>query len=145
LQPVLSYKNEFSESRKRELLQIEAELLIQGFVPVDAVPPTLRTSIVDPLYIEHPARAFRITGVNSGQKGSRKFKCVDLFGVGTLHESYFIVDWDRFSKFISAKLEAKFVETNPDTPKQLRKVFTRFMHNFGLHWSGCQHVIERLV
>lgn len=131
-----------SPARKRLLANITNTLKKQGFVDSHDVPQFVRQRIVDPLYFGNPARAFYLWGVNSGQKGGRKFTSFDFFGRRMLHESYYVTDWDEFSRYLSAKLEAMFRAKNPAPTSQLRLAFTRFMHDFGLHWTGCTHSIR---
>lgn len=133
------YDEEFSESRKNQLSIIEKKLRVHGFIHSEGVPPALRKVVVDPLYIDAPARHFRIIGVNSSQRGGRKFSSIALFGRRMLCESYFVSDWERFSWFMGMKLELMFRAANPNPPRQLRLAFTRFMHNFGFHWTLCVH------
>lgn len=130
---------ELSASKYRRFNQIVKKMEREGFIPFQDVPYFARVRIVDPLYVKHPARPFHIMGVNGGQKGGRKYTSNTLFGRRMLHESYYILDWDRFSRFLSTKLELMFRATNPLPARQLRLAFTRFMHDFGLHWTACHH------
>lgn len=132
-------KREFPKSKRNQLSIIERTLRVQGFIHVEGVPASLRTIVVDPLYTKYPARSFRIIGVNSGQRGGRKFTSSTLFGRRMLSESYYVLEWKRFSQFMSMKLEVMFRATNPNPPRQLKLAFTRFMHNFGFHWTECGH------
>lgn len=135
-------KRGLSEVRRKQLSIIGERLCVIGFVPVNGVPSPLRIAVVDPVYFEQAPRVFCITGMNSGQKGSTKFRCVNLFGVRILRESYYVMDWTKFSKFISTRLELMFRATNPAASRYMRTAFTRFMHNFGLHWTGCHHFVS---
>ena len=132
-------RDEFSQSRKKQLSIIEKKLRVHGFIHSEGFPPALRKVGGDPLYIETPPRQFRSVGVNSGQRGGRKFSSITLFGRRMLYESYFVSDWERFSYFMGMKLELMFRATNPNPPRQLKLAFTRFMHNFGFHWTLCVH------
>ncbi|MCL4518138.1 MAG: hypothetical protein M1587_02970 [Thaumarchaeota archaeon] len=115
----------------------------QGFLHSDDVPPYARKILEDPLYSTEPARRFQINGVSSaGHKGAIKFSSVDLFGVRRLEESYLVSDWEKFTKFFGPKLEVMFRATNPNPSRSLKKAFTRFMHNYGLHWTDCYHLIR---
>ena len=140
-------KKEMSESERKQFSAIGEKIRAQGFIAFLGVPRFARRRIVDPLCFEPPARPFRIIGINSGHKGGRKFTSINLFGSRVIRESYYVLDWEKFSKFISMKLEVMFRATNPDPPKQLKRAFTHFMHNFGLHWTGCHHAgrAEELV
>lgn len=131
-----------SPAREKLLTAIVNILKKQGFIDSHNVPQFARERIVDPLYFENPARAFYLWGVNAGQKGGRKYTSFDLFGSRMLHESYYVTNWDEFSKYLSAKLEDMFRSKNPDPPRQMKLAFTRFMHDFGLHWTGCIHFHE---
>ncbi len=132
-------RTEFSESRKKQLSIVEKKLRVHGFIHSEGIPYALRKIVVDPLYLETPARQFRIAGVNSGQRGGRKFSSNAFFGRRMLSESYFVSDWERFSRFMGMKLELMFRAANPNPPRQLKLAFTRFMHNFGFHWTLCVH------
>lgn len=67
----------------------------------------------------------------SGGKGSR-FSSIDVFGD---YHSYFyyIEKKERFVEF----LVSKFLAKNKDPDANIRRVFTRILHNHGLHWYGC--------
>jgi hypothetical protein len=139
VEPVIENGREFSERGRRQLSIVQKRLRVQGFLHVKGVPESLRTVIVDPLYANHPARRFRVVGVNAGQRGGRKFTSSSLFGCRPLSESYYVEDWEKFSKFMSTKLEVMFRAANPQPPRPLKATFTRFMHDFGFHWTGCPH------
>ena len=126
-----------TKTRRNQYLESKRMLLEQGFIPFKSVPRLARQTIMDPLYLQPAARPFHITGINAGHKGATKYSCFDFFGVRMLHESYYVTDWRRFSDFISTRLELIFRATNPDPARHLKTAFTRFMHNFGLHWTGC--------
>lgn len=68
----------------------------------------------------------------SGSKGSVKYSCSAIFGD---HRVY-CFDIKRKKEFVDF-LVAKFFMANacPDVNK--RKVFTRILHQHGLHWEGC--------
>lgn len=132
-------EREMTPSQRRQFSEIAKKIREQGFIDAQSVPYFTRVRIVDPLYLKRPVRPFHITGVNSSEKGGRKFTSVDFFGPKVIREFYYVLDWERFSKFISAKLELKFRATNIDPPRMLKKAFTQFMHDFGLHWTGCSH------
>lgn len=115
----------------------------QGFVHTDDVPLYARKILEDPLYSTTPARRFQINGVSSaGHKGAIKFSSVDFFGVRRLEESYLVSDWEKFAKYFGPKLEVMFRAANPIPSRSLKKAFTRFMHNFGLHWTDCYHFVQ---
>ena len=132
-----------SDSEEKQFAEIKKRIRSQGFIPFETVPYFARRRVVDPLYFKQPARLFQLRGVSSaGHKGAIKFSSVDLFGLRKLDESYYVLEWDRFSKFISQRLEIMFRATNPDPSKHMKKAFTRFMHNFSLHWTGCYHLMQ---
>ena len=138
-----SAQKEMSESEKKQFAAIGKKLIAQAFIPFEEVPYFARRKLVDPLYSEQPARLFQLMGVSSaGHKGAIKFSSVDLFGLRKLDESYYVVEWERFSEFISEKLEVMFRAANPNPSKHMKKAFTRFLHNFGLHWTGCYHLVR---
>ena len=132
-------EREMTPSQRKQFSTIAKKIQEQGFIDAQSVPYFTRVRIVDPLYLKRPARPFHIAGVNSSEKGGRKFTSVDFFGPKVIREFYYVLDWERFSKFISAKLELKFRATNIDPPRMLKKAFTQFMHDFGFHWTGCSH------
>jgi CBS domain-containing protein len=129
---------DISPDRLKVLDGIMRTMKKHGFIDSQSVPRFAKQRIVDPLYFESPAREFHIWGVNAGQKGGRKFTSLDLFG-HSLHESYYVSDWGKFAVFLGMKLEVMFRAKNPSPPRQLRLAFTRFMHDFGLHWTECNH------
>ncbi|MCL4517975.1 MAG: CBS domain-containing protein [Thaumarchaeota archaeon] len=147
--PAHAVEKDLSPSEKKQLSLLGKKMRERGFLTFDEVPYFARQKVVDPLYFKRPARLFQVMGVSSaGHKGAIKFSSVDLFGLRKLDESYYVFDWERFSKFISQRLEVMFRATNPSPSKHMKKAFTRFMHNFGLHWTDCYHLIrerERLV
>lgn len=130
-------------SRRHTLDEIVSKAQKQGFISAADVPAFARARLTDPLYFEPPAEHIRLSGVSApGRKGAIKFSSVDLFGLQKLDESYYVVDWERFRKFICQKLEVMFLFKNPSPSKDLRKAFTRFLHNYGMHWSGCFHLVK---
>lgn len=135
-------KINISPAKLKILDGIRRTIKKHGFIDSQSVPYFAKQLIVDPLYSKSPARAFRIWGVNAGQKGGRKFTSLDFFGQRMLHESYYVSDWDKFATFLGMKLEVMFRATNPSPPRQLRLAFTRFMHDFGLHWTECNHMMR---
>ena len=136
-------EKEMTSSQRKQFSAIAKKIQEQGFIDAYSVPYFARVRIVDPLYLKRPARPFHIVGVNSSEKGGRKFTSIDFFGPKVIREFYYILDWERFSNFISMKLELKFRATNIDPPRTLKKAFTQFMHDFGLHWTGCSHAKPR--
>lgn len=141
--PEASFANRgrLGKAKQNQYQKTKSRLLAAGFLPFNCVPRLVRRIVTDPLYMDLPAKQFHITGTNAGRKGGTKFSCFDFFGVRMLHESYYVVDWERFSEFISARLELMFRAKNPNQPRHLRTAFTRLIHDFGLHWSGCQHFV----
>ena len=111
----------------------------QGFIAVDEVPRFARRIVVDPLYLSKPVRPFQLMGVCSGRKGGILISAVNLFGLRMLDESYYVQDWETFSSFMSQKLEVMFRSANPNPSRGMKVAFTRFLHNFGLHWAECDH------
>lgn len=132
-------ETDISPFQLKRLRAITRTMKDHGFIDSQSVPYFAKLRIVDPIYFPNPARAFRIWGVNAGQRGGRKFTSLDFFGLRMLHESYYVSDWEKFAVFLSTKLEVLFRARNPDPPRQLRLAFTRFMHDFGLHWTECIH------
>ncbi|MHB2035397.1 MAG: hypothetical protein ACYCPW_01455 [Nitrososphaerales archaeon] len=133
-------KIKLSESQKKRITAVSAKMKVQGFIVSNQVPYFAKKRLVDPLYFNHPARLFQIRGViSAAHKGATKYSSIDLFGRRKLGESYYVLNWEKFSKFIGQKLEVMFRATNPAPSKNMKTAFTRFMHNFGLHWTGCNH------
>ena len=97
-----------TKARRKSWFESRSKLFEIGFLPFNCVPRRARRKVTDPLYSDPPAKAFHITGVNSGHRGATKFTCFDFFGVRMLHESYFVTDWERFSEFLGTKLELMF-------------------------------------
>lgn len=69
----------------------------------------------------------------SGSKGSIKYSSSDIFGD---HHAY-CFDIKRKKEFVDF-LVAKFFGVNEDPDNGMRKVFTRVLHQHGLHWDGCR-------
>lgn len=136
---------DISPAKLKTLDAITRTIKKHGFIDSKSVPYFARQRIVDPLYFKSPARAFHIWGVNAGQKGGRKFTSLDFFGQRMLHESYYVSDWNKFAAFLGMKLEVMFRARNPNPPRQLRLAFTRFMHDFGLHWTECNHGVAARI
>jgi hypothetical protein len=91
--------------------------------------------------VNPPLQRIEITGVScSGRKGTIKFSSVDLFGMRLTREIYIVHNVGMFRIFISRRLQAMFEKTNPDPSKDLRRAFTRYLHNYELHWSCCSHL-----
>lgn len=134
-----SAANVMSRSEKLRFSALTRKIQQQGFIGVDDVPRFARRKLVDPIYFNQPARPFHIMGVCSGRKGAIRFSAVNLFGLRMLDESYYVSDWDRFSQFMSQKLEVMFRSANPKPSRGMKVAFTRFLHNFGLHWTDCGH------
>ncbi len=68
----------------------------------------------------------------SGSKGSIKYSSADIFGD---HHAY-CFDIKRKKEFVDF-LVGKFLRVNEDPDSGIRKVFTRILHQHGLHWDEC--------
>ncbi len=128
-----------SQSERKRFSELTKKIHEQGFITVDEVPRFARRKVVDPLYLSKPVRPFHLMGVCSGRKGGIQFSAVNLFGLRMLDESYYVQDWETFSSFMSQKLEVMFRSANPNPSRGMKVAFTRFLHNFGLHWAECDH------
>jgi hypothetical protein len=67
-------------------------------------------------------------------KSDAKYGLYDIFGDRICYY-YDTRREDDFTNF----LVAKFLEKNPNPNSEIRKVFTRLLHNYGLCWFGCRH------
>lgn len=67
-------------------------------------------------------------------KSDAKHGSYDIFGARICY--YY--NARREEDFINF-LVAKFFEINPNPDSEIRKVFTRILHNYGLCWFGCRH------
>ncbi|MGI0091956.1 MAG: hypothetical protein ACREBS_09620 [Nitrososphaerales archaeon] len=74
---------------------------------------------------------------SAGVRGARRYSIYDLVGHSVRGMIYFVIDHEKFSKYISRKLEDDFAMTNPEPTIPLRRSFTSFMHENKLHWSRC--------
>ncbi len=68
----------------------------------------------------------------SGSKGSIKYSSSDIFGD---HHAY-CFNIKRKKEFVDF-LVAKFFNVNQNPDTNIRKVFTRVLHQHGLHWDEC--------
>lgn len=68
----------------------------------------------------------------SGSKGSIRYSSSDIFGD---HCAY-CFDIKRKKEFVDF-LVAKFFMVNENPDHGIRKVFTRILHQHGLHWDEC--------
>lgn len=71
--------------------------------------------------------------ISIGTAGA-KYGSYDLFGDRICYY-YDIRKEENFIDF----LVKKFLEKNPDPNSEIRKVFTRILHTYGLCWFGCIH------
>ena len=79
-------------------------------------------------------KIFRAGGrVSSGSKGSIKYSFSDIFG----DRHTYCFDIRRKKEFVDF-LVAKFFMVNEDPDSNIRKVFTRLLHQHGLHWDECR-------
>ena len=69
----------------------------------------------------------------SGSKGSIKYGSSDIFG----DRNCYCFDTRRKKEFVDF-LVAKFINMNEDPDENIRKVFTRILHQHGLHWDECR-------
>lgn len=69
----------------------------------------------------------------SGSKGSIKYSSSDIFG----DRNCYCFDTRRKKEFVDF-LVAKFLKVNEDPDENIRKVFTRILHQHGLHWDECR-------
>jgi hypothetical protein len=128
---------------KEELFRsLEDQIIRQGFVSLNNIQPDVRKMLMNGCDAIHLARV-EIRGVNrGGRKGAIKFSSIDLFGKRCIREIYLVSDFDYFNRFMSRRLQMLFIRANPNPDRNLRKAFTHFLHDYGLHWSGCYHLKE---
>lgn len=69
----------------------------------------------------------------SGSKGSIKYSSSDIFG----DRSCYCFDIKRKKEFVDF-LVVKFLNVNEDPDENIRKVFTRILHQHRLHWDECR-------
>jgi hypothetical protein len=67
-------------------------------------------------------------------RNDAKYGLYDIFGDKMCYY-YDARREDDFTDFVVAK----FLEKNPDPDSEIRKAFTRLLHNYGLCWFGCSH------
>ena len=67
-------------------------------------------------------------------RSDAKYGTYEIFG----DKMCYYYDIRREDDFINF-LVTKFLEKNPDPNSEIRKVFTRLLHNHGLCWFGCLH------
>jgi hypothetical protein len=85
--------------------------------------------LTDPMFVNPPARLHALGGVANGHGGANKFSTIDFFGE-QLNRTYFIVVNDeKFRRWASALLEARFREANPRPSGSLARAFTHHMHD----------------
>lgn len=68
----------------------------------------------------------------SGSKGSIKYSSSDIFG----DRNCYCFDTRRKKEFVDF-LVTKFFMINENPDANIRKVFTRILHQHGLHWDEC--------
>ena len=76
--------------------------------------------------------------IGTGHHGAMKYTAFDLFGHAA--ETYIILDNAEAKQKFVKTLSAKFLKQNPAPSDGLRRAFTRLIHSFGFHWSGCSHM-----
>ena len=67
-------------------------------------------------------------------RADAKYGTYDIFG----DKICYYYDIRREDDFINFLVKI-FLEKNPDPDSEIRKVFTRLLHNHGLCWFGCVH------
>lgn len=119
-------------------VSVLAELNQRGFIESDKLTRGERRVIINPFLNHEPATPITIQGVASTHaKGGIKFSALDFFGRQLL-EMYYVVDPEKFRSYMGAKLGRQFCRQNPHADQGLRRAFTRFMHGYQMHWSGCR-------
>ncbi len=71
--------------------------------------------------------------VSSGSKGAIKYSFSDIFG----DRHTYCFDIRRKKEFVDF-LVGKFFMVNEDPDSNIRKAFTRILHQHGLHWDECR-------
>lgn len=71
--------------------------------------------------------------ISVGRTGAR-YGTYDIFG----DRICYYYDIRRDKEFVDFLIK-KFFDKNPDPDKEIRKIFTRILHYYRLHWFGCCH------
>lgn len=74
---------------------------------------------------------------SAGLHGGRHYSIYDLLGHSVRGMVYVVTDHERFSSYMSTRLEADFLKINPNPDSRIRASFTAFLHENKLHWSKC--------
>jgi DNA-binding MarR family transcriptional regulator len=118
-------------NRAREIYQ---KLVSRGFLRLNEVHISPRNVIMSGKFGEVPERV-RIGGVTASPHG-KLFSTHDFFGEQiSLH--YLVLDMEKFKRYISRYLELKFRVKNKNPNEEIKKAFTKYMHDHNLHWSEC--------
>jgi hypothetical protein len=104
-----------------------------GFILKSELSALERNAIMRGEFGEVPT-VVRIGGVQGAH--GKKFSTYDFFGE-RMDVSYLVLDMEGFKTYISRELEGKFLMWNPNPSRSLRWAFSSYMHDHGLHWSGC--------
>jgi len=110
------------------------KLASRGFLLLKEVPRVQRNVIISGKFGKAP-EYFRIGGVTASPHG-QSFSTYHLFGK-QIKLNFFVLDMEKFKKYISAYLERKFRARNPNPDKYIKRAFTWYMHDHNLHWSEC--------
>lgn len=110
-------KDEIQELNKKGFARISSRLLYY-----------IRTNYMSDIKFFRPGSI-----TTSGSKGSIKYSSSDVFGD---HHAY-CFDIKRKKEFVDF-LVGKFFRVNGDPGSGIRKVFTRILHQHGLHWDECR-------
>lgn len=78
-------------------------------------------------------RFFRSGSVSTSGKGSIKYSSSDIFG----DRHAYCFDIKRKKEFVDF-LVTKFFKVNKDPDDNIRKAFSRILHQHGLHWEECR-------
>ena len=116
--------------KKFEYLSKIEEFEIKGFIKSsdNYILNKLRTK-----YGEH-LRIFNAGyNISAGRTGA-KYGTYDIFG----DKVCYYYDISKEKEFVDF-LVMKFYKKNPNPGRDIRKVFTRILHAYKLHWLGCRH------
>lgn len=80
---------------------------------------------------------FRPT-IGSG-RGSIMYSTRDVFGSDGYSMIYYVADTAEARTKFAAFLTERFLAANPKPSVALKKVFTRYLHSYNLHWKECPH------
>jgi hypothetical protein len=102
---------------------------------LNEVPRNLRSVIMSGEFGEVPEYV-RIGGV-AASPHRKLFSTYDFLGEKILL-NYLVLDMEKFKRYISRYLELKFRVKNKNPNQEIKKAFTKYMHDHNLHWSECR-------